>query len=144
MSELRLARASDLPRLADIERACFGRADAEDILAAELSRAWSRVWVDDRGIELAGFVNLWRVADEVEVLFVATAPLWRRQGVARRLLSRVLDESRAEGATRALLEVRRSNLAAVALYEALRFEVVGERRRYYDDGEDALLMAVTL
>ncbi len=89
-------------------------------------------------------MNLWRVADEVEVLFVATAPAWRRQGVARALLVHALQAARDEGAARALLEVRRSNAPAIALYRALGFEVVGERRRYYDDGEDALLMASTL
>lgn len=144
MSALRPARVEDLARLAEIERACFGRADAEDALAAELDRAWSRLYVDDRGEDLAGFVNLWRVADEVEVLFVATAPTWRRQGVARALMAHALHAARSEGATRALLEVRRSNAPAIALYHALRFEVVGERRGYYDDGEDALLMASAL
>ncbi len=144
MSALRPATLDDLSRLAEIERACFGRADAEDALAAELDRAWSRLYVDERGSSLAGFVNLWRVADEVEVLFVATAPAWRRQGVARALMAYALRTARDEGAARALLEVRRSNAPAIALYRALCFEVVGERRRYYDDGEDALLMASPL
>lgn len=144
MSTLRPATPQDLARLAEIERTCFGRADAEDALAAELDRAWSRLFVDDRGESLAGFVNLWRVADEVEVLFVATAPAWRRQGVARALMVYALQAARDEGAARALLEVRRSNAPAIALYRGLRFEVVGERRRYYDDGEDALLMASDL
>jgi ribosomal-protein-alanine acetyltransferase len=144
VSDLRPARVDDLSRLAEIERACFGRVDAEDALAAELDRAWARLYVDDRGAALAGFVNLWRVADEVEVLFVATAPAWRRRGVARALLGYALRSARDEGAARALLEVRRSNEAAIALYRALGFEVVGERRGYYDDGEDALIMAAPL
>ena len=144
MSAPRLALATDLAALAEIERASFGRADAADSLASELQRAWSRIYVDERAGAVAGFVNVWRVADEVEVLFVATAPAWRRRGVARVLLSHALRVSREEGATRALLEVRRSNAAAIALYSGLAFEVVGVRARYYDDGEDALLMAASL
>lgn len=144
MSVLRPATPADLARLAAIERACFGRDDAEDALAAELTRAWSRLYVDERGDELAGFVNLWRVADEAEVLFVATAPAFQRRGVATALLRHALEVCRAEGARRALLEVRRSNRPALALYRQLCFEVVGERRGYYSDGEDALVMAASL
>ena len=92
---IRYATPADLPRLAEIERACFGRRDAEDALAAELTRAWARIVVAERDGELAGFVNFWRVADEVEVLFVATAPAWQRQGVARGLLRHVIALVRA-------------------------------------------------
>ncbi len=141
---IRYATPADLPRLAEIERACFGRRDAEDALAAELTRAWARIVVAERDGELAGFVNFWRVADEVEVLFVATAPAWQRQGVARGLLRHVIALVRADGATQALLEVRPSNAPAVSLYRALGFVEVGRRRGYYDDGEDALLMSLAL
>ena len=43
-------------------------------------------------------------------------------------------------ATAATLEVRRSNTVAQSLYSKFRFEVVGERRRYYERREDALIM----
>jgi ribosomal-protein-alanine N-acetyltransferase len=84
------------------------------------------------------------VADEVEVLFVATHPAHRRRGLARRLLAHALGEAAADGASAALLEVRRSNQGARALYESLGFTAVGERLRYYDDGEDALLLRAAL
>ena len=41
------------------------------------------------------------------------------------------------------LEVRRGNIAAQQLYRKFRFEIVGERKRYYQGKEDALLMTVT-
>jgi hypothetical protein len=47
----------DLRRLAEIERACFGRDDAEDALAAELTRAWARIVVAEPGRRVAAFVN---------------------------------------------------------------------------------------
>ena len=40
----------------------------------------------------------------------------------------------------AMLEVRVSNAAAIALYEQLGFLQVGRRKGYYQDGEDAILM----
>ena len=71
---------------------------------------------------------------------VATAPALRRCGFARVLLEDVVNA--AAGRARSLvLEVRRGNESAIALYERLAFERVGIRPRYYaDDGEDALVM----
>lgn len=141
---IRVATLADLAALSELERSCFGREDAEDALAAELSRAWSHIFVEELEGALTGFVNVWRVGDEVEVLYVATAPARRRTGVASRLMGHVIARCAREGTTRVLLEVRPSNDAAIALYRRFDFEVVGLRKGYYDDGEDALLMAVAL
>ena len=59
------------------------------------------------------------------------------------MLSEALERSRNLGATVAWLEVRPSNLAALALYESFGFKEVGRRPRYYDDTqEDALLLTL--
>ena len=81
-----------------------------------------------------------RVVDEVHVLSVAVASAQRRRGVARSLLNAVLRDETASGARTALLEVRASNLAARAFYASTGFVAVGQRPRYYANGEDALLM----
>jgi [ribosomal protein S18]-alanine N-acetyltransferase len=53
----------------------------------------------------------------------------------------VLDEGARMGATRATLEVRRSNEAARQLYERFGFSVVGVRHGYYSNPvEDALVL----
>lgn len=141
---LRTATFDDLDALAAIESLCFGRHDPRDALAAELTRSWARLVVAVEAATPVAFVDLWRVADEVEVLFVATHPAHRRRGIARRLLSHALGVAAADGAVAALLEVRRSNREARALYGSLGFYEVGERLRYYDDGEDALLLRASL
>ena len=57
------------------------------------------------------------------------------------LMQRVLADAAAEGATRALLEVRRSNDEARRLYEGLGFTLAGVRRQYYSQPvEDALVL----
>ncbi len=143
---VRAAVMADVPHLATIERACFGRDEAEDLLAAELTRGWARVLVAElsEAEGIAAFIDGWLVADEFEVHFVATRPEWQRRGLAAMLLDRLLAEVFAEGARAALLEVRRGNGPAQALYRSRGFEVVAERRGYYDDGEDALLMRCEL
>ena len=60
--------------------------------------------------------------------------------MATTLLLELLERVSDEGA-RFTLEVRTSNLAAIALYERFGFRAAGTRRRYYqDNGEDALIM----
>jgi len=57
------------------------------------------------------------------------------------LLIAALRSAKAEGATRAFLEVRAGNAAALALYNKYGFEVAGARPRYYkDNNDDAILM----
>jgi ribosomal-protein-alanine N-acetyltransferase len=75
------------------------------------------------------------------VLNVAVAPEARRRGVARAVLGKVEAGARAQGARVAMLEVRRSNEPAIALYRSLGYRQVAIRPRYYaEDGEDAIVM----
>ncbi len=74
---------------------------------------------------------------EWEILNLAVAPSWRRQGVASRLLQEVLEQVRGE----MFLEVRQSNHAARELYRRYRFEETGERPGYYQGPpESAIVM----
>ncbi|HLK39245.1 MAG TPA: GNAT family N-acetyltransferase, partial [Polyangiaceae bacterium] len=84
-------------------------------LAGELQRPWSKRWVarDDDG-DVVAFVLAWHVADELHVLNVATRADRRRRGIGRALMDALLSYSRAHRIRRLLLEVRRSNDAAIA------------------------------
>ena len=83
----------------------------------------------------------WVVFDELHINSFAVDPAWRRRGVARALLRRVLEESAAAGVRSATLEVRRSNEAARRLYEGSGFKIEGTRRDYYQEPrEDALIL----
>jgi ribosomal-protein-alanine N-acetyltransferase len=112
----------------------------------ELARSYARLWVVRRSAEqhVLGFLLAWDVADELHLIDVIVAPSERRRGFGRALVETLLTYGRARAARIVLLEVRRSNLAAQRLYASLGFEEVGERTAYYSDGEDALLLRLTL
>lgn len=141
---IRPMRSDDLPAVLTIERRCHAFPWSEEIFVGELAADHARIDLMEIDGEVAGFLCWWLVADEIEIQDVATAPAWRRRGVARDLLAYVLNEGRDLEATRVLLEVRVGNAGAIALYRTFGFTPCGNRRCYYPDGEDALLMACDL
>jgi ribosomal-protein-alanine N-acetyltransferase len=114
----------------------------EEQILAELQRPWARIWVarEERGV--AAYVVAWHVADELHVLNVATRADRRRRGIARALMDHLVDHAREKHVKHVLLEVRRSNVAAIALYRGLGFFAMGVRARYYPDDEDAIEMVL--
>jgi ribosomal-protein-alanine N-acetyltransferase len=90
---------------------------------------------------LIAYCAVWVIYDELHINNLAVHPGWRRQGVARLLLDFVLQAATEAGAGEATLEVRRSNLPALKLYEGLGFAVEGVRPGYYSHPEeDALVL----
>ena len=133
----------DLDEVLAIERASFANPWTWDMFRWEMENGpISRLYVlKDVGGRIRAFCSIWIVASELHINNLAVAPAWRRQGLGRALLTRVLAAGVAEGVREATLEVRRSNLAARRLYEDLGFVVAGVRRDYYTNPlEDALIL----
>ena len=128
-----------------IDMACFAQGTVN--VAAELERPWSRMWVvrEKGSPEPRAFLLAWLVVDELHVLSVATLPPFRRKGMARALLEHAIGFAREQKVRTILLEVRRSNAAAIRLYRAFGFSATALRPRYYADNlEDAVEMSLVL
>jgi len=134
------ATARDLAAAAEIVRATAATVDVE----AELARSIAHLWLAFLPGETraAGFLLAWIAADELHVIDVATRPERRRRGVGRSLVATALAAGLDRGLRLALLEVRVTNRAAIALYESAGFAADRVRRGYYADGEDALEMSL--
>lgn len=91
--------------------------------------------------EPAGYISLSFVLDEGFVLNVAVKKRFRRLGIAKSLIRAAKDFAKTKKLSFLSLEVRESNLPAKALYEGEGFEILGKRKRYYENPkEDALIM----
>lgn len=93
--------------------------------------------------EKNGFALGRAIADEAELLTIATHPEHRGEGLARANLERFHTAARARGATSAFLEVAEDNAAAIRLYRTAGYTQAGRRNGYYQRGNekvDALLM----
>lgn len=105
------------------------------MLVAHLEDRWTYPGV-------VGYAGFWSVAGEMHVTTIAVHPGFQRQGIAHQLMDHCMELARKLGCKEATLEVRETNLDAQKLYASYGFEVRGRRKRYYSDGEDALIMTL--
>lgn len=137
---LRPMKPGDMDAVLAIEVRCHSHPWTAEHFAGELANPHSRLVVMRCEGQPAAFICYWLLGGELSILNVAVDPAFRRRGLASALMRHALAEGALAGTERALLEVRRGNPGAIALYRRFGFTTVGERRRYYADGEDALVM----
>ena len=136
-------------RIAELEHELFGvGAWSRDAVGQELD-APARTYllaVDDADhTVIHGYAGFWYDGDDAELMTIGVERDCQRQGVATRLLAALIDQARAQGARRMLLEVRVDNGPALRLYERHGFRRMGLRKRYYQpEGVDAYTMALDL
>lgn len=141
------ARPADIDAVFAIAQEAFTLPWPREELELELSRPYSalRVLRPSPHERIAGFLNHWRLGDELQIMNVAVQPEQQRRGYARALMRDAEDAARQMHLGSIFLEVRRSNLPAIRLYELHHYSVVGVRQRYYADNlEDALVMKLDL
>ena len=133
----------DLTRVVAIERRAFPAPWSLPMFLLELSKPGGVALAAEEDGEVIGYLVCSRFDDNWHVTNVAVAAHRRRRGVARALLTSLLQRL-GDPDARLTLEVRMSNTGARALYEGLGFLAAGVRRRYYsDNGEGALVMCRT-
>lgn len=159
MAEVELSitamRATDMPDVLRIERACYDFPWSEDLMLNCLKVGYhALVLREDECIRAYAFAS--SAAGESHILNICVDPGYRGQGHARALLSQCIATVMVHGAKVIFLEVRESNSAAIALYESIGFVEIGRRHNYYRvkrrasaklhkgraaDREDALVMS---
>ena len=125
---------------AQIHAAPWSYGNFRDAIAAGYSAQ-----VGEREGRIVAFGVMMIAPGEAQILNLSVVPDARREGFGRALLERFIDDARRAGAEQVFLEVRVSNLPAIALYESSGFEPVARRANYYPPtararSEDALVM----
>jgi ribosomal-protein-alanine N-acetyltransferase len=126
-----------------IERMSFSKPWTREMFERELSLPISRFFVLVFDAQITGYAGYWLVGEDAHLLNMAVHPEFRRKGFGKTILEFIVLKAREEGARSMLLEVRKKNLNARALYSSMGFKEVGVRPRYYGD-DDAVLMDKTL
>lgn len=134
---------ADLDGVLEVETASFTNPWTREMFLQELrnlSVSYGYVLKTPERLTVA-FCTIWIVVDEIHINNLAVHPAYRGHGLGRALLVSILRMWSGRGASRATLEVRRSNAVAINLYATLGFRVAGTRKDYYTQPvEDALIL----
>lgn len=128
------AQISDAESLYSIEKDIFRESrtlsDIENYILSPLS-IFNVARSDN---DIAGYIIVY--GDDI--ISIAVKEEYRRAGVGGELLKSVLTTK-----TELFLEVRESNIQAISFYKKYGFNSVGNRKKYYPDGENAIIMSYT-
>jgi ribosomal-protein-alanine N-acetyltransferase len=139
---------ADVPEVSAIESRVFSDPWSADSFLAEIERradiGYPVVIKGESGTLLA-YAVVWFIVDEIHIGNIAVHPDRQGEGIGTYLLEHILQEGRRRDMVYATLEVRASNVRALALYERFGFRKVAVRKSYYrDNREDALVLAAPL
>lgn len=147
---VRPATDEDLSRVSEIERFAYLAPClpwSEAAFRAEIAKDFSHFHVltdDETDSVIIGYIVYWLLHDECHILNVAIDPEWRGLGFAVRLVRTAINAAVKREFQRVFLEVRKSNVAAVALYQKLGFFIDHIKPHFYENGEDAYFMVLNL
>lgn len=121
-----------LDRIAQIEALCFStpwsRKSFADSMANDNVISLFTAIVDN---EIAGYICLFHLFEEGELLNIAVSPDYRKRGIGQELINKMLELFKQKNVTRITLEVRESNDSAKSLYLKNDFKPIGIRKNYY-------------
>lgn len=137
--------ALDIPVLASFEKVLFPYSPwstaqfKEEFAGIPTTRFMS---VAEKDNQIVGYCGVFLPAPGVEadVLTVAVLPDFRRQGIAREFMRQIEEWAKDRGASALMLEVEKSNSAAIELYKSLGYMQISVRMDYYGPGQDAFVM----
>lgn len=147
MDNIKISRmtVSDLNEIEDILFSDFDDFWNINTFKIELLNPNSKYIVAKIDNKIVGYAGIWKAVDDVHITNIVTAKNLRRQNIGSILLSNLIEMAKAEnGITSITLEVNCNNLPAKKLYEKFGFEVVGLRKKYYNNIDDAIIMTKQL
>ena len=137
---IRPFKVSDVSAAAELELSNQPQPWTEGVFNDELDGE-NRIYLVAEEDGLVGFAGVMVIGDEAHITNLLVNPTHRRQGIGRRLMRRLIEDSVEQGARHLTLEVRSRNLSARALYSQFGLAPVGARPAYYGD-DDALILWV--
>lgn len=137
--KLRLLSENDIPYITELYAADFSDGWNADMLLSAFKGGRFLCVGAFTGKLLVGVITCTKGLDDADIEGVVTRKEYRQRGIADVLVKFALNELAASGAKKLFLEVRKSNAPAIALYQKHGFNEISIRKKYYADGEDALV-----
>lgn len=139
---IRPMTADDTFAVSQIEQEIFSLPWSQKSFADACSNADNVYLVCEADGAIAGYCGMWTVLGEGNITNMAVSPDYRRSGIALMLMKSIEKYGEKKDVTSYFLEVRQSNLPAIALYEKMGYKNIGVRKRFYEKPvEDAVIMS---
>lgn len=141
---IRTATLDDAKAIYEIELATSSMVWSYDSFWEDLcDEDRARYIVAEQDGDIVGFAGIWYTPFSADLVNIALFENRRGLGYGRALLERIIEEAWLLGVDEIFLEVRESNMPAIALYRSAGFIVIGKRVKYYQDPiEDAIHMVL--
>jgi ribosomal-protein-alanine N-acetyltransferase len=129
---VRQMEEKDIDSLVIIEEECFSLPWSKKAFQESYVKDYAYFFVAEIDKEIVGYVGLYKMGNDGDITNIGISSLHRRKGIGYKLMSSVLDFAKRENMELITLEVRESNIPAIALYEKLGFVKVGIRKDFYE------------
>ncbi|MFA9377699.1 MAG: ribosomal protein S18-alanine N-acetyltransferase [Lachnotalea sp.] len=141
MIRIRNMTRADIVQVSKIEEETFSSPWSADSFVDSLGRKDAIYIVACEDECIVGYCGLYNIVNEGNINNVAVSKLFRGQQIGFLMLTRLIELGNAQNIEAYTLEVRRSNEAAIKLYEKLKFIKEGIRKNFYNNpNEDAIIM----
>lgn len=140
MVNVRKMEFRDIKKVVELEEKYLLESLGEKLLASELSEKNSGVsfYVIENDDVVIGYIGRYYFFQEAEVLNFVVDESYQRQGYGQKLFDKMVKDMK--DVKKITLEVRASNIKGINFYTKNGFKQVGVRKKYYKNGEDALLL----
>ena len=139
--EIKPMPLTDALAASEIEKICFNKEAWSEKAITETINSGGCYFAAHNVEQMVGVVGAKQVLDEAYISNISVLPEFRRMGIAKELMNALIMHLKQQNAAFVTLEVRDSNLGAIALYEKLGFELKGIRKNFYEcPKEDARIM----
>lgn len=139
---IRRAREKDIEQLYDIENLSFKSPWSKQSFENEINKNKIAYYIAaEVNNKIVGYAGSWVAFDEMHITTLAVHPDWRYKKIGKMLLLSLFKKAINKDVKVAILEVRVGNMIAQDIYNDFGFNTIGKRGKYYQDGEDALVMA---
>ncbi len=144
MLQIRNMKIEDLEQVCQIENSSFSVPWSYKSFEESLANpnvCYVVACQEDAPEQIVGYCGAYLIGDEADINQVAVVESHRGHGIGKQMLSELLHILQEKNIFAITLEVRKSNTAAIALYEGLGFVTEGVRKNFYEKPtEDALIM----
>lgn len=139
---IRSAYITDSGSVFSIEKACFEYPWSRLLFDADLgSNPNARYWLaEDACGNVLGFIGAHDIAGEINITNVAVRAEYRKCGIASALINALIEYYKDKDIYGITLEVASKNAPAISVYEKAGFKAEGLRKKYYKNGDDAIIM----